>query len=112
MQHQAKTVETGNLEIRALNIKSWSEKHESRAKLAVLVRKLINNTGTNLTKVDFPAYENSELPGWDGEVESESATQKIPLGKSRWELGVSKDPKAKGNWYNYVAVQNFTRFAK
>ena len=50
-----------------------------------------------MTKVDFPAYENSELPGWDGEVESESATQKIPLGKSGWELGVSKEPQAKAN---------------
>jgi len=88
---------TGNLEIRASDIELWSEKHESRAELAVLVRKLINSTGINLVKVDFPAYENSELPGWDGELESESATQKIPLGKSGWELGVGKEPQVKAN---------------
>jgi plasmid maintenance system antidote protein VapI len=88
---------TGNLEIRASEIELWSEKYESRAELAVFVRKLVNSTGISLTKVVFPGFENSERHGWDGEMESTSATQRIPLGRSGWELGVGKDPKSKAD---------------
>ena len=85
------------LKIIAKKIENWSDYLEARNLLPVLIRRLINTTGKELTKVDFPGHENSQLPGWDGEVIAGSATQKIPLGESRWELGTGGDPRKKAN---------------
>lgn len=70
------------LEITALKINNWSDNRDARNLLPVLIRRLINSTGKELTKVDFPGHENSQLPGWDGEVIAGSATQRIPSRKS------------------------------
>lgn len=84
--------------IKASDIENWANNNiESRNEFPVLVRKLINCLGIKVVKNDFPAFENSERPGWDGEVEVDSASQKIPCGKSGWELGVGNDPLKKAN---------------
>ena len=51
----------------------------------------MTSTGKGLTKVDFPAYENSQRSGWDGNVVAGSATPWIPRGVSGWEFGVNHD---------------------
>jgi len=79
------------LDIRAIQIQAWADRNESRAELAAFLRRLVTSTGKGLTKVDFPAYENSQRPGWDGNVVAESATPWIPLGTSGWEFGVNHD---------------------
>jgi addiction module HigA family antidote len=81
--------------ITAHSIENWATTHDSRSKLAVLLRKLIHSTGLNLLTVDFPGYDNAERHGWDGQVECRSATSWIPEGNSGWEFGCNKDPGIK-----------------
>jgi addiction module HigA family antidote len=87
---------SGNLlNITAMQIEAWSNRLNSRAELAVLLRKLVNSTGSKLTKVDFPAYEHSQREGWDGIVEAEVGTPWIPKGISGWEFGCNEEPQPK-----------------
>ena len=51
-------------------------------------RKRASEAGTN---------DDSERPGWDGFVEAGEATPWIPLGRSGWEFGVSKNAKGKAD---------------
>ena len=83
--------------IKANDIENWSNRIESRSELAVLLRQLVLSTGMRLTRVDFPAYDNSERPGWDGEIEALTPTPWIPDGKSGWELSCKKSPSTKAN---------------
>ena len=83
------------MDITATQIEAWADKHDARAEVAVLLRKLILSTGTNVSKIDFPAHDNAERFGWDGQVETDTATPWIPAGLSGWEFGCNQDPKAK-----------------
>lgn len=92
----ARTYVPSFLTIKAGQIEDWAEKNiAARHLLAVLLRKLIHSTGDELRQVDFPGYDNAERRGWDGWVESDTATPWIPEGKSGWEFGTDKDPKRK-----------------
>ena len=82
-------------DVQAREIEAWSEKLEARSLLPVLMRRLINTTGKDLSQVDFPAYENIQRHGWDGRVESGSVTPWIPRGISGWELSVRQDVSSK-----------------
>ena len=83
--------------ITANDIEKWSDKIESRHLLPVLVRRLIKETlGTGDDTVkEFPGYENIQKTGFDGQLDSKIATPHIPLGKSVWEMGTSKNILAK-----------------
>ena len=84
------------LTMKAQQIEEWVERNiDARHLLAVLLRKLIHSTGHELRRVDFPAYDNAERPGPDGQVEAGAATPWIPEGKSYWEFGTNKNPKKK-----------------
>ena len=84
------------LTIRARQIESWAEERiDARTHLPVLVRKLVQSTGNELRKVDFPGYDNAERKGDDGFVEAASATPWIPEGASLWEFGTSSNPQSK-----------------
>jgi addiction module HigA family antidote len=83
------------MNIKAQQIAGWSQQIEARSLLAALLRHLVNSTGVNLTKVDFPAYDNAQRHGWDGFVEMDSATPWIPRGISGWEFGCDQNPKQK-----------------
>ena len=92
------------LKITADDLEKWSDKIESRHLLPVLVRRLIKETlGTGDDTVkEFPGYENIQKTGFDGQLDSKVATPHIPLGKSMWEMGTSKNPqqKAKDDFEN------------
>lgn len=80
------------LSIKARHIEAWAAtKIEARQHLAVLLRRLIHSTGSDLTHVDFSGFDNAERKGPDGQVEAGAATAWIPQGKSFWEFGVDKD---------------------
>jgi addiction module HigA family antidote len=81
--------------IKAMQIEAWSERQEVRAELAAFLRRLVVSTGVELSKADFPAFENSQRKGWDGTVTAGSATPWIPLGNSGWEFGVNRDAARK-----------------
>ena len=76
---------------------AWSETIPARGALAALLRTLVHSTGTNLKKVDFPAFDNSQREGWDGWVDSGSAMPWIPHGTSCWELSCSKNVRLKAD---------------
>jgi len=85
------------LNIRAANIDEWADKIETRSLLPALLRRLVNTTGSEITHSDFPAYDNSQRPGWDGYINSKNATPWVPNGVSGWEFGCNKDPSKKAN---------------
>ena len=84
------------LTIKARQIHEWPNHNlEARQLFAVLLRKLVNSTGRDLQRVDFPGYDNAEDSGWDGLVEADSATPWLTEGQSGWEFGVNRDPGRK-----------------
>ena len=83
------------LGITARNISGWSEKIGARTELPALLRRLVNSTCNSLSKVDFPAFDNSQRPGWDGYVSTDSATPWIPRGESGWEFGCNRNAAQK-----------------
>ncbi len=83
-------------EIRAAEIAAWAGDLAARSRLAVLLRRLVHETDPTVTYVDFPGNDQSQTPGWDGEVESGTGRLYIPCGSSRWEFGVG-DPANKAN---------------
>ena len=84
--------------ITARRISEWAAGNISaQAQLPVLVRRLINSTGRDLRRVDFPGGDNSQRHGWDGWVEADTPTQRIPEGKSGWELSTEQRPSRKAN---------------
>jgi addiction module HigA family antidote len=85
------------LGIEARQISGWAEQIKARAELPALLRHLVHATGTAVTTVDFPAFDNAQRPGWDGTVVTDTATPWIPRGTSGWEFGCNKDPERKAN---------------
>ena len=83
------------LQITARQIAAWADSIDARGQLAALLRTLVHTTGSNLTAVDLPAFDNSQRKGWDGQVTSGSATPWIPRGQSGWEFGCDKNPQTK-----------------
>ena len=77
--------------IKAREIQNWAQNMRARQELPALLRRLIHSTGRDLTRVDFPAYDNAERRGWDGVIETSTPTPWIPDGKSGWEVSCRKD---------------------
>ena len=94
------------LEITAHQIAAWADTIDARGQLPALLRTLVHSTGNNLVTVDFPAFDNSQRKGWDGQVTSGSATPWIPRGQSCWEFGCNKNPrtKAETDYQNRTAM--------
>ncbi len=84
-------------QITAHQIETWANTKDARGQLPALLRTLVHTTGSNLTAVDFPAFKNSERPGWDGQINSNEATSWIPLGRSGWEFSCTKNIEGKAN---------------
>ncbi len=78
------------LGIEARQIAAWSEQIRARTELPALIRRLVHSSGTNLAKVDFPAFDNAQRHGWDGYVSTDTATPWIPRGESGWEFGCNQ----------------------
>lgn len=85
------------VEIRAKQIEQWSNTNEAREELPVLLRRLVCATGFEATRIDFPAFDNSQRPGWDGIVETATHSPWVPEGLSYWEFGCGQDPGSKAN---------------
>lgn len=85
------------LEVRAGDLVHWADTLDARARLSVLLRRLVHSTGTALRTVDFPGNDDSQRPGWDGWVETNVGNPWIPEGKSGWEFGTTKEIGQKAN---------------
>ena len=96
------------LDIKAMNIATWSEKLEARSMLPALLRRLVHTTGAMVTEADFPAYDLSQRHGWDGHVVCESPNPWVPAGISGWEFGCDANPKTKAE-KDYEGRRNFLK---
>lgn len=85
------------LQVRANQIEDWASGVGARSRLPVLLRTLINSTGSGLTKVDFPGNDDAERKGWDGFVEARQARPWVPEGTSGWEFGCGEEVKRKAD---------------
>ena len=85
------------LQIHARQIEDWASEIRARSRLPVLLRILLNSTGTGLEKVDFPGNDDAERVGWDGVLKAERANPWIPRGSSGWEFGCNQDIKRKAD---------------
>lgn len=84
------------LVITARQIEAWADMNTAaRAQLPALLRRLVHGSGVPLSKVDFPAFDNAQRHGWDGQVAADSASPWLVRGESGWEFGCNEDPAAK-----------------
>ena len=94
-------------DIKAVDIQRWAEENiGARQELPALLRRLVHSTGRELTRVDFPAFDEAERRGWDGLIETSVPTPWIPDGKSGWEISCHHDPirKADSDFVKRTAV--------
>lgn len=84
-------------EIKARQLEQWANTTPAREELPVLLRRLVCATLGEATRVDFPAFDNAQRPGWDGIVETATPSPWVPEGRSGWELGCGQDPEGKAN---------------
>lgn len=86
------------LNIQANQIEQWFTNYiHARTQLSVLLRILVNSTGHDIQKIDFPGNDDAQRAGWDGWIEAGAGTPWIPLGISGWEFGVNSDIKGKAD---------------
>ena len=85
------------LTIKARDIEQWANRSGAPEQLPVVLRKLIHATGRDVTRVDFPGFDNSQRPGWDGLVEADTATAWIPAGCTGWEFSTEKNCRRKAD---------------
>lgn len=85
------------LKIAALQLQGWADGIDARSLLPVLLRRLAHTAASGLSEVDFPGYDNSQRPGWDGWIVAEEVSPWVPAGKSGWEFGCNKNPKNKAD---------------
>ncbi len=81
----------------AAHLELWADSLDARARLPQLVRRLIHATiePHHIQRIEFPAYEGIQRPGWDGIVATTSGTAFVPAGVSVWEMGTDKEPRTK-----------------
>lgn len=82
--------------VTATHLVQWSDQREAQGVLPVLVRRLISTT-SHTTALTIPGGDSVSRPGWDGVVEVSEGCPWVPVGKSYWEIGTSKDPSSKAN---------------
>lgn len=84
------------MRITANKIDEWANTLDCRAKLPLLIRKLIYENINDLSKCKFQSLEQTtSSSGFDGILESNEETQYIPKGVSVWEWVVLKIKKEK-----------------
>jgi len=93
-----KTYTPDFLTIKAREIEMWADGNlDARALLPAFLRRLALTSGSSIKHIDFPAYDNSQRHGWDGEIEAENATPWVPEGLSGWEFGCNDKPQPKAS---------------
>lgn len=83
--------------VSATDLEVWADRIDSRSELPRLVRRLIHATCPSVERIEFPAGEGSERPGFDGRVLARGGSAFVPAGLSVWELGAGKRPLGKAD---------------
>ncbi|GGJ44028.1 hypothetical protein [Deinococcus roseus] len=76
----------------ATDLNHYAEHPDAAHELPRIIRRLIHASEPHLTKLHFPAGKGTSTGGWDGEVEGATGNDKVPAGRSVWELSTDKDP--------------------
>lgn len=75
-----------------LEIRRWAETSEAKWVLPHILRRLIWSTVSGISRLEFPAYEAGNRPGFDGVVvRSDEEHPWIPAGRSVWELSAENE---------------------
>lgn len=74
-----------------------SPRMEFRGLIPEIIRKLIRNTTTGITKLEFPSGDAIEQRGWDGIVEVQEGNDFVPNGISAWEVSTQSNINSKAN---------------
>lgn len=72
--------------ITATLLKGWASKRESQSILPELIKRLIISSGAKVRKMSIPSGDNVYIPGWDGQVSSDSPIFNVSAGISLWRL--------------------------
>jgi len=83
--------------VKSEDLVNWADRIEARYSLPHLIRRLVAYEANAIRRLDFPAYEDAQSPGWDGLVDSSDESRYVPSGLSVWELSTEKDPGAKAS---------------
>jgi hypothetical protein len=81
----------------ATDLEVWADTRVAQERTPELIRSLIRATSNELVRLDMGAGEAIQYGGYDGIVESRSASPFVPEGRSVWEIGVGADVKAKAD---------------
>ena len=83
--------------ITSTDLKQWADTKECQQLLPELIKRLIDTSVSNVSRISFPSGDASFLPGWDGIVSCEESVDTIPVGISLWECGATDDVLGKIN---------------
>ncbi len=77
--------------ITALDLDHWSGNPVARTVLPALVRRLVH-ASSSPNRIDFPAYDGVDAPGWDGTLKLDASTSPwARAGASFWEISCRSD---------------------
>lgn len=79
-----------NFFINSRLIRAWAATKVAQSTLPHVIRRLVWATLApgDIQRIDFPAYESVQRPGFDGEVQCNEGNPWVPAGHSVWELSV------------------------
>ena len=87
----------GGPTISSSTVQRWGKRLGSRSLLPELIRRLVLASVADLKSVTFPSGEDSQRPGWDGEVQCGKGNAWVPTGNSGWELSTEGKPQHKAD---------------
>lgn len=83
--------------VKTENLEQWGRTVQAQHRLATLIVQLVNGSFPfgSIERIRFLQDSATQLPGFDGELQSKQWNQFIPLGASVWELGTGGGDKEK-----------------
>ncbi len=80
--------------VRSVMLEQWADRIDAQSIFPLLVRRLVRGTvdSDNLIRVQVPAFECVQIPGWDGLIEAARGNEFVPAGLSVWEMSVNRQP--------------------
>ncbi|HEY1746965.1 MAG TPA: helix-turn-helix transcriptional regulator [Xanthobacteraceae bacterium] len=83
--------------IKENNFDQWGSSRVGQDTFPELIRRLVLAEAGYHPELRFPSGDSVAMQGWDGETNVEVASPIIPSGPAGWELGTTKQPKAKAD---------------
>lgn len=83
--------------INASQLEDWARTIAARDAFPGLVADLIRASSREVMTMRFPSGDKGQVRGFDGHLESGTASFNVPAGRSIWEFGTNADYKDKAN---------------